>query len=128
MFFWLVPTPLTYERVREVESWVLADRDRFARFIGIRKTLVPVNVDAIDDPKSCLINLARKSRKRNLREDIVSSEGSAAKQGPDYKGRLMSFVEGFWNPYDAMHNSPGLERMMKVVEDFQPVWDRRHDV
>ncbi len=45
--------------------------DRFARFIGIRKTRVPVNVDAIEDPKSCLINLTRKSRERNLREDIV---------------------------------------------------------
>ncbi len=109
--------------VREVESWVLADRDRFARFIGIRKTLVPVNVDAIDDPKRCLINLARKSRKRNLREDIVPSEGSTAKQGPDYNGRLMFFVEEFWNPYEAMHNSPSLVRTIRAVEDFQPVWD-----
>ena len=109
--------------VREVESWVLADRDRFARFIGIRKTLVPVNVDAIDDPKRCLINLARKSRKRNLREDIVPSEGSTAKQGPDYNGRLMFFVKEFWNPYEAMHNSPSLVRTIRAVEDFQPVWD-----
>jgi len=110
--------------VREVESWVLADRDRFAKFIGIRKTLVPVNADAIDDPKSCLINLTRKSRKRNLREDIVPIEGSTAKQGPDYNGRLISFVEEFWNPYEAMHNSPSLERAIKAVETFQPEWDR----
>ena len=110
--------------VREVESWVLADRDRFAKFLGIRKTLVPVNVDAIDDPKKCLINLARKSRKRNLREDIVPTEGSTAKQGPDYNGRLISFVKEFWNPYEAMHNSPSLERAIKAVETFQPEWDR----
>ena len=110
--------------VREVESWVLADRDRFAKFLGIRKTLVPVNVDAIDDPKKCLINLARNSRKRNLREDIVPTEGSTAKQGPDYNGRLKSFVEEFWNPYEAMHNSPSLRRTIRAVEKFQPEWDR----
>ena len=110
--------------VREVESWVLADRDRFAKFLGIRKTLVPVNVGAIDDPKKCLINIARKSRKRNLREDIVPTERSTAKQGPDYNGRLISFVKEFWNPYEAMHNSPSLERAIKAVETFQPEWDR----
>jgi hypothetical protein len=109
--------------VREVESWVLADRDRFAKFLGIRKTLVPENVDAIDDPKKCLINLARKS-KRNLREDIVPTEGSTAKQGPDYNGRLASFVKEFWNPQEAMHNSPSLERTIRAVENFQPEWDR----
>jgi len=109
--------------VREVESWVLADRDRFAEFLGIRKTLVPENVDAIDDPKKCLIDLARKS-KRNLREDIVPTKGSTAKQGPDYNGRLISFVEKFWNPYEAMHNSPSLDRTIRAVKNFQPEWDR----
>jgi hypothetical protein len=114
--------------VREVESWVLADRGRFAKFIGIRKTLVPTHVDRIDNPKECLINLTRKSRKRNLREDIVPTEGSTAKQGPDYNGRLISFVEEFWNPHEAMHNSPSLERTIKAVENFQPEWDRGYDV
>ncbi len=109
--------------VREVESWVLADRDRFAKFLGIRKTLVPVNVDAIDDPKKCLINLARKS-KRNLREDIVPTEGSTAKQGPDYNGRLISFVKEFWDPCEAMRNSPSLARTIRAVENFQSEWDR----
>lgn len=125
---WL-PVPIHHNllfrvAVREVESWVLADRDRFAKFLGIRKTLVPVNVDAIDDPKEGLINLARKSRKRGLREDIVPTEGSTAKQGPDYNGRLKSFVEEFWNPYEAMHNSPSLRRTIRAVEKFQPEWDR----
>ena len=109
--------------VREVESWVIVGTDRFARFLGIRRTLVPTHVDRIDNPKECLINLTRKSRKRNLREDIVPTEGSTAKQGPDYNGRLISFVEEFWNPYDAMRNSPSLERTIKAVENFQPEWD-----
>ncbi len=111
--------------VREVETWVLADRDRFAKFVGIRKALVPVDVDAINDPKECLINLANRSRKRELRDDIVPIEGSTAKQGPNYNGRLISFVEEFWNPHEAMHNSPSLERTIKAVENFRPKWEER---
>ena len=65
----LVPThhnPLFRVAVREVESWVLADRDRFAKFIGIRKTLVPVNADAIDDPKRCRTCLAAQHQHHHL--------------------------------------------------------------
>jgi len=109
--------------VREVESWVLADHDRFAKFLGIRKTLVPVNVDTIDDPKEYLINLARGSRSRDLREDIVPAKGSTAKQGPGYNDRLVSFVREFWDPCEAMRNSPSLARTIRAVENFQPEWD-----
>ena len=109
--------------VREVESWILADRNRFAKFLGIGKTLVPPNVDAIDDPKECLINLATKSRKRELQEDIVPAEGSTAKQGPNYNGRLISFVEEFWDPNEAMQCSPSLKRTIKAIENFRPKWE-----
>ena len=106
--------------VREVESWVLADRDHFAKFLGIKKEQVPVDVDEIDDPKEYLINLVRKSRKRRLREDIVPTRGSTAKQGPNYNGRLISFVEKVWNPNEAMHTSLSLRRAIKAVENFRP--------
>ncbi len=106
--------------VREVESWVLADRDHFAKFLGIKKEQVPVDVDEIDDPKEYLINLVRKSRKRRLREDIVPTRGSTAKQGPNYNGRLISFVEESWVPNKAMRSSPSLRRTIKAVENFRP--------
>ena len=110
--------------VREVESWVLADRDPFAKFLGIKKEQVPVDVDEIDDPKEYLINLVRKSRKRRLREDIVPTRGSTAKQGPNYNGRLISFVEKVWNPNEAMHTSLSLQRAIKAVKKFQPKWEK----
>jgi len=110
--------------VREVESWVLADRDHFAKFLGIMKELVPVDVDEIDDPKEYLINLVRKSRKRRLREDIVPTRGSTAKQGPNYNGCLISFVEESWVPNKAMRSSPSLRRTIKAVKKFQPKWEK----
>jgi len=106
--------------VREVESWVLADRDRFARSLGIKGTSIQVKVDEIDDPKEYLINLARRSNKRELREAIVPGKGSEADHGPDYNGYLTQFIREYWDIQEAICNSPSLKRAIKAVENFQP--------
>src|ERR1700722_12123129 len=72
--------------VREVESWVLADRAGFANFLGISHALMPLSPDQLPDPKRTLISLAMRSRVRSLRESIVARRGSTALQGPDYNG------------------------------------------
>jgi len=92
--------------VREVESWVLADRDSFVKFLGIEGTSIQVKVDEIDDPKEYLINLARRSNKRELREAIVPRKGSGVDHGPDYNDSLMRFVRECWDIEEAMRNSP----------------------
>jgi len=108
--------------VREVESWVLADRPGFAKFLGISQKKVPVKPDELPDPKAHLINLARASRKRAVRDDIVPKQGSTAKQGPAYNERLVSFVKATWNPSTARQFSPSLERTLKAIEAFAPIW------
>jgi len=79
--------------VREVESWLLADRHAFAKFLGIKVGLVPRNVDEVQDAKRFLIDLSRRSPSRNLREAIPPPPGTTGRQGPDYNGRLIAFVE-----------------------------------
>ena len=49
--------------VREVESWLLADRETLADFLGIALSRVPTNPENLDDPKAVLVNLARSSRR-----------------------------------------------------------------
>lgn len=114
------PNLLFRVAVREVESWILAHSAAFAKFLGIRKDLIPVNVDAIEDPKRSLINLARKSPHRELRQDIVPPPGSARQQGPDYNGRLSFFVENFWDAMVAMRYSPSLQRAINAITKFEP--------
>lgn len=106
--------------VREVEAWILADRSAFATFLMISKNLVPVNADEIDDPKRLVVNLARKSKQREVRKAIVPGLKSTAKVGPDYNGSLMLFAERFWNIDEAVKNSPSLERTVRAVKEFQP--------
>jgi hypothetical protein len=108
--------------VREVESWLLADQVNLARFFGIAQSSIPARPDELPDPKQKLIDLARKSRNRRLREDIVPRKGSTAKQGPDYNVRLEEFVNGIWNPRTAAESSPSLHRAILKIERFHPIW------
>lgn len=109
--------------VKEIESWVLADRIGVASFLGISETLIPVSVDEIVDPKHFLIELARRSRRRVLREAIVPRSNTTAKIGPDYNGQLCSFVAKEWNVQAAVASSRSLRRAIDAIERFKPVWD-----
>jgi len=108
--------------VRSVEAWLLADRKAFAAFLGIRKDLVPLNPDDLIDPKKLLIELTRKSRKRELREAIIPPPGSTAKIGPDYNGTLTSFVMDKWDVKEALKQSPSLTRAFVAIQNFQPIY------
>jgi hypothetical protein len=110
--------------VKEVESWLLADRVNFARFLGISKDTIPSSAEGIVNPKEMLINLARRSRKRILREDIIPLPGSTAKIGPNYNGCLIRFVNDLWDISHAIQSSPSLSRTMKVLQNFRPVWEK----
>lgn len=107
---------------REVEAWLLAHREGFARFLGVRAALIPEDVESLPDPKRFLINLAGQSRYRNLREAIVPRSGSTARVGPDYNGQLISFVKKNWQIQVATQSSPSLKRTVEVLTVFKPTW------
>ena len=111
--------------VREVEAWILACRGAFAKYLSVNEQLIPRNVDGISDPKSLLISIARRSRKKNVRTDIVPQQGSTAKVGPDYNGSLIYFVEKFWDPNVAKGLSPSLRRTVELLDAFQPVFENQ---
>ena len=115
------PNLLLRVAVKEIESWLLADRAGFASFLGISEKLIPKKPDDINNPKQCLIDLARRSRKRTLHEAIVPSPSTTAKVGRDYNGQLSSFVYGAWNLRGAAGNSDSLRRAVNAINTFQPV-------
>jgi hypothetical protein len=122
---WLVaprhPNLMFRVAVREVEAWLLGCRESFAAFLGVPENRIPASVDEIWDAKMLVVNLARRSRKRSIRLDIVPQEGSTAKVGPNYNGRLISYVEGQWDPAVAKECSLSLKKAMKALDVFRPV-------
>ncbi len=116
------PNLLFRVAVREVEAWLLADQAGFAKFLGIRRALIPQDVDEIDDPKTSLINLAKRSTRRDLRTDIVPPAGSTRLIGPNYNGRLVSYVQDRWDISAAKKSSPSLIRTVNAITGFAPIW------
>jgi hypothetical protein len=113
--------------VKEVESWLLADRDNIARFIGVRKELMSFRPDEISDPKNELISLVRIKGKKSLRSDIVPIDRNA-KQGPGYNMQLREFIKKHWDISNARKYSPSLERavkaLQKLAEEFADKGDK----
>lgn len=120
---WLHGAPEAYMLFRvaimEVESWILADRARFSSFLGIPLHRIPNDTDGIDNPKEFLVNIARKSRRRYIRDDLVPPVGSSTKVGPAYNLRLSAFVLAQWDPTAASASSQSLRRaIMRLREAF----------
>lgn len=57
--------------VREIESWLLADRANLAAFLKVPRSKIPQHPEQIEDPKRTLINLARRSRSATIRRNLV---------------------------------------------------------
>jgi hypothetical protein len=102
--------------VRESEAWVMADRERFARFLGISTTAIPQDLDAVDDPKRLLIELTKRSRSRDLRDDIVPRPGDTRSVGPDYSGRLAYFLSSDWRGEAAQQHSRSLQKARTAIQ------------
>ena len=114
----LNPSFLFRIAVRESESWVLADRTSFSQFLNISINRIPVNTDAIDDPKRFLINLVRGSRKNKLKDDIVPAKNSTASIGRNYNEPLVRFVIDKWDVNKAVEHSESLKRMFERLQTF----------
>jgi hypothetical protein len=102
--------------VMEVESWLLADRAAISSFLGVHPTKVPDRPDRLPSPKETIVSLARKSRRKTIRQDLVPADGSTAAVGPLYNPRLVDWVTGCWCPRRAAKNSESLARTLLKLE------------
>lgn len=84
--------------VRAVEAWLLADAESLTRFLRIPRGKIVADPESLDHPKRTMVNLARLSRRRDIREDMVPREGSGRTAGPAYTSRLVEYVTGRWRP------------------------------
>lgn len=101
--------------VQSVEAWLLAQRGEMARFLSIPEQRIPMHPENEGKPKTTLINVARRSRSKTIRKDIIPSEGSTASQGPGYTTRMIEFTMKYWNPERAASNAPSLERSINSL-------------
>lgn len=106
--------------VREVESWLLADRPNLADFLRIAADKVPSAPEEEIDPKRRLVNLARKSRSAEIRRLLVPAKDSTATEGPAYTSEMRRFVEHHWDVEVAEKNAPSLASCIRALKLAPP--------
>ena len=116
---WL-PTPAPHLcfriAVREIEAWLMADKQTLASYLRIRAGSVPEEPEGLQYPKDVMVNLARGSRNRDIRNDIVPRENSGRRVGPAYVSRLIEYVHENWRPEVAAERAESLCRSIRCLQ------------
>jgi hypothetical protein len=115
------PNLLFRVAVMEVESWMMADRQSFAKFLSIPQERIPLDTDLIPRPKEFVVSLARLSRSSRVRDDLVPARGGTSRVGPAYNLRLASYVGRIWNPEAAATASGSLRRTLDRLKEFATI-------
>jgi len=98
--------------VREVEAWLLADREGMARFLRISTTNLPEDPERLADPKATLIQLAQKAP-RKVRVGLTPIGGASI--GPEYNELLCDFIHRVWSVEQASLRAPSLEKARQRI-------------
>lgn len=116
----LGPIPPTFclrLAVPEAESWVLADRDGAAAFLAVPHKRIPDDPEQVPDPKRLILHLARLSKNRSIRDEVVSSL-DINKPGAGYNVHLCRFVMEQWDAARAAGRSASLRRALARLSVF----------
>jgi|SRR6266545_2926056 len=118
----LLPVPAAHMRlhipVRAIESWLLADGEAMSRFLSVAPGKVPVDPEALPHPKRALVDLARHSRRKTVREAMVPAPGVSAVVGPGYTASLIEFAVAHWRPAIAAKRSQSLDRLRNFLRSI----------
>lgn len=103
--------------VREVEAWLLADREALSDFLRISARHLPAQPELLNDPKEELLRAALRAPKR-IREDLVARHNALASQGIGYNRLLAGFVESRWSPERASAVSSSLAKTRERISEL----------
>lgn len=102
----------------EVESWIMADREAISVFLDVPLNRIPQMPDTVADPKRELVNIARLSRNKKMREEMCPAKGATSVVGPAYNSALEGFIRTNWRPMYASRVSPSLRRAEQRIREL----------
>lgn len=118
----LLPEPAPLMRFRivvpAIEAWLLADREALAQFLRVNASNLPAQPEQLADVKQCMIDVARRSSIRSVREEFPPVPRSGRRQGPGYASHLIRFIDSSWVPKRARENAPSLRRTLKRLSSL----------
>jgi hypothetical protein len=104
--------------VKEIESWILADKENFAAFIDVPISRMSFDVETIVDVKSKLFSIVKHSKNREIKQAILPAKGMTAPIGAGYNDCLIGFVYSNWNIQNAAKNARSLKRAIEKLKRY----------
>lgn len=101
--------------VREIESWLFADRAGLSDYLEVSVRHLPDDPEALPDPKLKMLEVAARARK-DIRNDMVAQRGQVAAQGLGYNARLVRFIQNHWDIRVAASVAPSLGSALTRLE------------
>ncbi|MFM0667412.1 hypothetical protein [Paraburkholderia sediminicola] len=101
--------------VKEAEAWVLADHVGFSKFAVVSKDLFPPSPETEPDAKQALLGIVKKSKRRELREEMLPARGATSPVGLGYNIHMTDFVKNYWDIDRAATRAPSLARAIPRV-------------
>lgn len=105
--------------VRQVESWLLADRESLASFLSIPVANFPAEPDALPNAKRKLLEIIQSKGRRKWHGEMLPRVRTAS-IGPRYNERLCAYIGDHWDPARAARRSPSLARALEAVLSLGP--------
>ena len=98
---------------RIVESWIMADRKKFAKYFDLTESRLPVAPDDHLRLRKTFFDLLWEKGAPKLRKKkLIGMLPGDAHIGPTYNDIMCDFIERHWSPERAEKNSPSLKRTM----------------
>jgi hypothetical protein len=103
--------------VRQIESWLLADRAAIAPFLKVPLARIPNNIEEILDSKRAVVDLAAQSKSKNIRVAMVPAASSGASEGPEFSAFMTDFALNHWRPDVAaqLEDGSSLNRAIRCL-------------
>ena len=102
--------------VREVESWLLADKEGLETYFGISQKAIHPSPERLRDPKQELLNLIKgKAKAKFKRAMLPKGKGTI---GTGYNDYLVDFINTVWDSTRACANADSLVRAIKRIKQL----------
>lgn len=103
--------------VSEAECWLLSDRKGASEFFSVSIANIPRDPGSLPDAKTEVLRLARRSRMRTIREEVVSSS-DINKRGTGYNLHLIRFARESWEVQRAVAHSASLAKALQRLREL----------
>ncbi|SFU63408.1 hypothetical protein [Alicyclobacillus macrosporangiidus] len=107
--------------VRQVESWLLADKRGVSEYLGVPSDVIPERPDDCAHAKREMLALAARGKHRRCKEMIIKRQG-AILEGPLYTFHIQQFATDHWDIDLASTRSESLSRALAALRRWVTLW------